>query len=137
MGTPIDIVSPGIPNLICWGSGKPFGDVYTPSILFVTFSDVELTASGLPFDESYVNQRFACTQVGLSGELWRWRAPEFRIDIRYSSTQSYVEFVYQVAGKHIFEAIGLTCVVLFNNIATGVLPDVGKNGTAVVDFDGF
>jgi len=70
MGIPVlppidpDPVAPGTGCTRCWGSGKPFGDIDTPSKIIISISGVEPGAAPIPAGAPRPDGEFLLNQTG-------------------------------------------------------------------------
>lgn len=88
MGTPIpDPIEPpdsgtGNPCSICWGVGKPFGDVDTPTTVLIRVSGVNKGPNWTAANGEPVNGDFNCEQV--PGFPCTWQAVGVGFNVVYS-----------------------------------------------------
>lgn len=137
MGTPIDHPTAGKPYAVCWGSGKPFGDIPTPNIIGVTFEGIEIDPSYLTFDADFINRRFLLQQqVGYSD---RWRYFDGKVLIRWllTAAESQLWIHGLDPNANIFVSYTVPCGISFVNINAIKWNTAGVFGTGLIDFDGF
>jgi len=71
MGEPVgDQTPPGDGSTVCWGPKKPFGDVPTPKIVYLTFT-------GLVGDYVGANKTFTATQSIWDPNVWNFNDGSF------------------------------------------------------------
>ena len=125
MGTRIPLpvpdppVPPGDPCVNCWGSGKPFGDVDTPSILTVTFSGVEKGLGWVPGDPEPIDGAFLVTQNIISPCRFDFDDGVTTVQVDFGIGNTEVLAGDVGAGIELFNGSGLPCVQLINNSLTG------------------
>jgi hypothetical protein len=137
MGTPIDKPYSGSFCSICWGVGKTFGDVPTPSTVFVTFSGIQLIDGSWPFDEAFVNRRFALGQVVGTPCRWLWVWDDLFIQLLYGSDRTDLLFGYTDESLNVFSAAGDVCDLFITSYGSPDPPNPGYGGDATIDFGDF
>lgn len=134
MGTPIlpppppPIVPPGDDCAICWGPGKPFGELPTPNEIIVTVTGVEKGPGWIPIDGDPPEGIFVLPQVG--GGL----------PCRFSKPVVPSLFVFLLPDAVLVFGLVITAEFWFNGITSGAcitvienqLNDHFANGTAVI-----
>lgn len=126
MGTAIDEVPPGVTCPICWGAGKPFGDVGTPGIVTLTFSGIE-AGSGQPAGwPPPPNGSYELSQVSGCG-------------FQYFANDKYIVLDYLVGGTRVFfswppysivftKIVGVVCALSLPNGLVEPPNQFWKNG---------
>lgn len=84
MGTPIDKSPDGMPCTVCWGIGKPFGDIPTPAIMTAVFTGIS------------------------KGDLWVAGDPEPIQGAFEMSQYASCQWLYSVDGLNVFLTFDLS-----------------------------
>ena len=116
MGTPIDPYEPGDPCSICWGAGKPFGDVETPLRVLMKISGVKPGAMYESFGSPPLNGSFLLQQT--SPCRWRMAISPFNAvwEPWVDANQAFTEFYFSGIWYNIFVGSApTTCHKFFLN----------------------
>jgi hypothetical protein len=133
MGTPIpplpdpDKVPAGDQCSICWGVGKTFGNVDTPSKVIASVSGIEHGPSWIPSDGEPLEGKFELVQHDTKS-CWFWYYQEPYGIGWYNEVLNSEVYIFNVNGPSHFDSFETTCSLVYNNQHVTRF----KNGSVVI-----
>ena len=134
MGTPIPpIIEPppvdaGDACSICWGVGKPFGDLETPSVVVIDISGINKGVGWTPAYGEPTKGRYALGQTILGACQWIHHIDNVLIEFRFDAFDTFLNVTTDKGFFCLIHASGPPCQLEVENLLSVIF----TGGTAVI-----